>query len=68
MNPLTLGLTGTAAGIFFGIVVFRVLLKKIRVRMVLSQFVDWYQAELPPHCKQVVRHGKWVLGDQEDAQ
>ncbi|MDX1667846.1 MAG: hypothetical protein R3194_00375 [Limnobacter sp.] len=66
MFELILAVSGFVAGLLLGIWMLRVLLRIPSARILLADWMNWNQVEMPPTCKQVIRHGKWVAHQHEE--
>lgn len=65
MIVLALIFSGLLLGILLTILLVGKMMKNPTTRILLSDWVNWSNNELPDECYQLVRHGKWIASPSE---
>ncbi|MCR2747107.1 hypothetical protein [Limnobacter parvus] len=66
MIVITLVISGLLLGILVTILMVGKMMRSPGTRIWLSDWANWSNNQLPDDCDQLVRHGKWIAGPDEE--
>lgn len=66
MKLLMLGFLGIGLGVFLGLLTLKALARVTRIKLRLMHWVNWNQVMLPPTCKPIIWHGRFVEQEKVD--